>query len=113
MAQLHGPNSPIPVRLALDTGATSTVVNHAPLVYAGYDPAASTERTEATMGGGVEYSAVVVVDLIEALGETRESMSFLAHTLPPSASIEGVLGLDFFRNRRPLIDFTTGEIELT
>ncbi len=113
IAQLHGPKGSIPARLALDTGATSTVINQAPLVYVGYDPSVAAERTQVTMGGSVEYSAILHIDRLEAPGETRESLRIVAHTLPPSASMEGVLGLDFFRDRRLIIDFTIGTFDLT
>jgi hypothetical protein len=36
----------------------------------------------------------------------------VCHTLPPSASIDGLLGLDFLRDRRLTIDFRTGQITL-
>ena len=38
-AELWGPTGSVVLRLALDTGATSTVVNVALLVTVGYDPA--------------------------------------------------------------------------
>ena len=112
-AELWGPNGSIPLRLALDTGATSTVINHTALIYVGYDPETAPDRTRVTMGGSIEFSAVIEIDRLESLGEAREFLRIVAHTLPPNASIEGVLGLDFFRNRRLSIDFTTGEIDLT
>ena len=65
------------------------------------------------MGGTVEFSPVINVSRIDALGCYAETLSIFAHTLPPSAGIDGVLGLDFFRRRRLIIDFTTGEIEVT
>jgi len=41
-------------------------------------------------------------------------MSFIriiCHTLPPTARVDGLLGLDFFRNTRLNIDFISGKIE--
>lgn len=49
---------------------------------------------------------------IEALGQKRESFPVLCHTLPPSSSVEGVLGLDFFRDHRLTIDFPAGIVTL-
>ena len=112
-AALSGPRGIITLRLALDTGATRTTVNHAPLVSLGYDPATTPDRVQVTMGGSVEFSPVLAVDRIEALGLTQEGLRILAHTLPASASVDGVLGLDFLRNRRLVIDFTKGEIEIS
>jgi len=64
------------------------------------------------LGSGVQYVARVAVDIFEALGQERTDFSVLCHTLPPSASVHGVLGLDFFRGQRLSIDFRSGTIEL-
>ena len=32
----------------------------------------------------------------------------VCHTLPPSAAVDGVLGLDFFRGTRLVLDFRKG-----
>ncbi len=37
----------------------------------------------------------------------------LCHTLPPSATVDGLLGLDFFRGHQLTVDFQTGQITLT
>ncbi len=34
------------------------------------------------------------------------------HTLPPSAGVDGLLGLDFFRGERLTVDFRTGRLIL-
>jgi len=36
----------------------------------------------------------------------------LCHTLPPSAGVDGLLGLDFFRGQRVTIDFQHGEVTI-
>ena len=68
--------------------------------------------SESSLGSGVQYVARVAVDIFEALGQERTDFSVLCHTLPPSASVHGVLGLDFFRGQRLSIDFRSGTIEL-
>jgi len=49
-AELTGPSGSAVLQLALDTGATSTLVNAAPLTALGYDPALSPERVQITTG---------------------------------------------------------------
>lgn len=110
--ELVGPTGSIVLRLALDTGATSTMVNVAPLVAIGHDPALSADRVQVTTGSGVEYVALLRLHALRALGQERADFPVLAHTLPPSASIDGVLGLDFMRGRAVTIDFRTGRIDL-
>lgn len=112
-AVLWGPNGNLSLRLALDTGATRTTIGYGPLVGLGYDPGGVAERVQVTMGGSVEYSPILRINRIDTLGESREHFPILAHTLPPSASVDGLIGLDFLRNRHLMIDFTTGQIDLT
>lgn len=90
--ELNGPSGRAMLRLALDTGATTTLVNAAMLVSIGYDPALTTERSEVTTGSGVEFAPVIEVSRIAALGEERDRLPILCHTLPSSAGVDGVLG---------------------
>jgi predicted aspartyl protease len=111
-AELIGPAATAVLRLALDTGATSTLINTALLVSAGYDPFASPDRVEIITGSGVEYSSRVKVDKLVALGTERLDFSVLAHTLPSSAGVDGLLGLDFVRGRFLTLDFIAGRAQL-
>lgn len=52
-AELIGPSGSIVLRLALDTGATATMVNVGLLTVIGYDPALAPDRVEVTTGSGV------------------------------------------------------------
>ena len=88
------------LRLALDTGATGSVVNVGMLVAIGYDPALVPDRVQVTTGSGVEFVPRVRLDRILALGQERTGFPVLGHTLPPSAGVDSLLGLDFFRGRR-------------
>ena len=111
-AKLFGPSGSALLRLALDTGATSTLVDAGMLVALGYDTALSSRRIQVTTGSSVEYVPQILLRQIESLGQTRRRMTVLAHTLPPSSSVDDLLGLDFFRGKKLAIDFTTGRIEV-
>ena len=54
----------------------------------------------------------MTVGRLEALGQVRANFSVISHTLPPTAAIDGVLGLDFFRNHVLTLDFQRGVIAL-
>jgi hypothetical protein len=110
--EFTAPPGPVIAQLALVTGATKTVINSSVLRLAGYDPAVPPERVRVTTGSGVEYAPRLTPESIEALEQQRADFSALSHTLPPSASVDGLLGLDFFRGHRLMIDLITGEIEL-
>jgi len=111
--QLTGPSGLAILRLALDSGATRTLINTSLLVAVGYDPAASPDRTEVTTGSGVESAALVVTQRIFTLGRERTQFPVLAHTLPPSAGVDGVLGLDYPRGSVLTIDFIRGRVDLS
>ncbi len=103
--ELIGPLGSIILRLALDTGATSTLINVGPLTAVGYDPSLAPDRVQVTTGSGVEYTPRVLATRLMALGQARCDFPILAHTLPPSASVDGLLGLDFLRGHVLSIDF--------
>lgn len=111
-AEVFGPLGSMILRLALDTGATASMINVAPLVTIGFDPSLTTTRVQVTTGSGVEYVPRIQIDSIRALGQERTPFSVLSHTLPPSATIDGLLGLDFFRGQRLTIDFRQGNISV-
>lgn len=112
-AELFGPHGNIVLRLALDTGATSTTVNADLLMVVGYDPSQAPERVEMTTGSAVENAPRLSVNQIVALGQNRMDFPVVAHTLPPSARVDGLLGLDFFRGQELNLNFRTGVVVLS
>jgi len=111
-AELEGPTGSAVLRLALDTGATGTVVSAGLLVALGYDPALTPDRVQITTGSGVEFVPCVTLEKIMALGQERTEFPVLGHTLPPSAGVDGLLGLDFFRDQSLTLNFRTGQATL-
>lgn len=111
-AELWGPTGSAVLRLALDTGATGTLINVGMLVAIGYDPALVPDRVQVTTGSGVEFVPRVTLDKIVALGQEHSEFAVLGHTLPPSAGVDGLLGLDFFREQVLTIDFKKFEVSL-
>ena len=111
-AELWGPLGSGVLRLALDTGATRTLISTGILVATGYDPPFASERVQVTTGSGIEFAALVILDRLFALGQARSQFAVLGHTLPPSAGVDGLLGLDFFRGQSLTIDFRSGQVTL-
>lgn len=110
--ELTGPARTVVVHLALDTGATRTVVDARILTSLGYDLAHTAARMEVTTASGVEYAVQLIVSQVSAVGHTRSNLPVLAHTLPALAGVDGLLGLDFFRECCLTIDFRAGIITL-
>lgn len=111
-AVLMGPNAMVALRLALDTGATQTVLARVPLLTAGYDLPSTADAVSVATGSRIERIARLEVETLVCLGHIRDRFSVLVHDLPSSPKIDGVLGLDFLRGHRLTLDFRAGEMEL-
>lgn len=112
MARFWGPAGDTYAQLALDTGATATLINTAKLIYVGYDPALVPDRVQMTTGSRVELVPRLALDRIEAVGQARTRFLVICHTLPPTTGVDGLLGLDFLRGQRLTIDFRRANITL-
>jgi predicted aspartyl protease len=98
------------VHLALDTGATRTLINGDVLEALGYLPDQAKEQIEVTTGSRVEIVPSISIKKLAALGHAKENLAVICHTLPPSAGIDGVLGLDFLRGGLLTVDFRDGRL---
>jgi len=112
-AVLIGPKRPVVIDLVLDTGSTHTLIRPDALLAAGYDPLKTQDPTAFTTVTGVETIGFVIIARLEALGFATESLPVVAHDLPHDAQFDGLLGLDFFRDRNVVLDFRAGHITLT
>jgi predicted aspartyl protease len=111
-ARISGPAGNARVQLALDTGATGTVVSADVLVDLGYDLSSSSERIKVHTGNGDVVVVRLPIDRLSALGIERSRFPVLCHNIASGATFNGVLGLDFFRDRRLCIDFRVGEVSV-
>ena len=109
---LGDPQREVIVELALDTGATATVINQNALQYAGFQLDEAGRPAEITTESGIESVLEVRPDSIHSLGMVETDFSILGHNLPPSATVGSVLGLDFLRGERLAIDFRAGLLTL-
>ena len=109
---LFGSTGAVKARLILDTGANLSVVRNALLESIGYTPDLAIEQKRLVMGSGTETVSLFMLEKLEALDQERLDFEVLAHTLPASARVDGVLGLDFFRHHVLTLDFQNGEIIL-
>ena len=111
-ARLQGIEKDVALILALDTGATGTVISAKRLDEAGYDLDNFDDEIYITTGSGVITVPKIGIEKLTTLGKIKENFTVIAHDLPPTASVDGVLGLDFLRGNVLTVDFVKGEIEL-
>jgi predicted aspartyl protease len=103
--RIDGPAGYTTIPMALDTGASSTVIGWDILSIVGYGPADAIDHVEMTTGSGTQRVPKIELKRMEALGKPRRGLEIVAHTLPKGASVDGLLGLDFFRKTKLTIDF--------
>lgn len=109
--EIWGPLESHVFYLALDTGATDTMVSAKLLTDIGYD-FTSRPLVQIMTGNGIVQVPDLKVSRLESLGQQRSDFSVLAHELSPKATIDGVLGLDFLRGHVLNIDFRLGKLTL-
>lgn len=111
--EIGGPTGLGTLRLALDLGATHTVLSESRLRRLGYDPSQATKHGRLTTASGVLIVPRLPVVRLNALGQDRFNFLVTVLNLPPTATVDGLLGLDFFRGQTLTIDFRAGLIDLT
>ena len=82
--RLRGPAGEAVLRLALDTGATGSLVNRNVIESVGYDLTGVSDRVRITTGSGVEFVPRLRVEMLGALGQERRDFPIVCHTLPPT-----------------------------
>ena len=71
-AIVSSPVGDIALRLALDTGATETVISRSVIVRAGYR-LSTASTVSVIMGGGVVPVPLILMDKLEALGQIQRA----------------------------------------
>jgi aspartyl protease family protein len=111
-AEISGPAGTSGATLVLDTGATTSTINTSVLRLVGYDPDSSTDLVPMTIGTGVMTVPRIMLNRLSALGQHQIGLRVLAHDLPMAAAVDGLLGVDFLRDKVLTIDYRAGSITL-
>lgn len=111
-ATIEGPGGRAIVEMALDTGATKTLIDRDVLASIGYEPDEGSESISVITASGNVDVPIVSVAHLDALEQSKENFPVVAHSLPANAGIEGLLGVDFLRGLRVTIDFREGLISI-
>ena len=100
------------VWLALDTGASTTIIRESVLGDIGYSIEAMTET--ASFGDASTSHLVPKVTLRSfSLADARiDSLEALCYTIPEEHGIDGVVGLNFLRHFRITLNFEQGILSL-
>ena len=94
--------------MAVDTGATLTMI---PPTAAELIGCRRTGRiVTITTGSRQEETPLVIVPVFKAFGVTLRNFSVILHALPAASAVDGLLGLNFLKQARVIIDFSRNEI---
>jgi len=97
---------------AVDTGATITLVSDDALKMMGYTKADSIKTSQTITASKTETVYEYNLDNIMAIGLLRRNFKVISRSLPVGLGIDGLLGLNFFKNKELTIDFKLSEIRL-
>ena len=104
-AVVVGPRTWRSLKLAVDTGATYTMLPPDVLLDIGYDPAKTSRRLELSTANGLVMVPLVRVQALKCLGLAVKTLDVVAHHLPPESPVEGLLGLNVLAHFQPFQDF--------
>jgi predicted aspartyl protease len=100
-------------RLLVDTGARRTVLPMRLLKEVGLDLDSPMRKIRVTAAGGVLQVPTFRVPWLNCVGSRLENFEALALDLPPSAEVDGLLGMDFLTEVKATLDVERGEIRLS
>ncbi len=112
-ARLTGKGEPVLLKMALDTGATTTIIPPEAALGIGINPAHSAKTIEITTGSGTVICPIVTIPKFACLGFTSKIFDVVCHALPPESPVEGLLGLNFLKKTgKVILDFKHYVIEV-
>ena len=100
------------IRMALDTGATYTMIPWKTAELLGLEPELSKERIEIITASAVEKAPLVTVKSMITLGKRIEGVDVVVHDLPPKSYVDGLLGLKSLVELELKVDFNEGTLEV-
>jgi clan AA aspartic protease (TIGR02281 family) len=101
------------IKVALDTGATYTMIPWEIAEALGYKPEISKEKVTLITASGVETAPLIEIKKIKFLDEEIDNVSVVCHDLPPKSYVVGLLGSSFLRQFRITIDYLRGILEIS
>lgn len=100
------------IRMALDTGATYTMIPWKSAEVLGLEPELSKNRIEIITASGVEKAPLVTLKSMVVLGKRIEGVEAIIHDLPPKSYVDGLLGVKSLVKLKLKIDFSDGILEV-
>lgn len=106
-----GIRQPVIARLLVDTGSSFTVLSTQILEDAGCNLQSPQGFITITAASGIVRGKIFEVPQFSALGQTIEQFRVVGFNLPKSVDADGLLGMNFMRNCKAIVD--TGNAYIT
>ena len=97
---------------AIDTGASVSLIDIDVMLAIGYKKNDCIRTVDTVTASKKETAFEFEIDSIKAIGLIRRNFKVISRSLPVGLGIDGLLGLNFFKNRELIIDFKLSEIRL-
>ena len=105
-------NSKQKIRMALDTGATYTMIPWKTAEILDLEPELSKERIEIITASGVEKAPLVTLNSMVVLGKRIEGTKVVVHDLPSKSYVDGLLGVKSLVELKLKVDFGKGVLDM-
>jgi len=100
------------VRLAVDTGATTTMIPPRAALAIGLHPERSTHSRETLTASGKELIPIIAVPQLKVFEKTLHHVTVACHELPSESPIDGLLGLNVLIPLRAVLDLGAQAIRI-
>ena len=99
-------------KFAVDTGASVSLIDIDMLYSLGYKKENCIRTIQTITASKGEKAYEFNIDNISAIGLIRRNFKVISRALPIGLGIDGLLGLNFFKNKELTIDFKSSEIRI-
>jgi len=97
-ARIVGPRQKQWIKMALDSGATYTLIPIETAIATGYNPVASKRSIEISTASGIVLAPIIIIKSLICFGKKMNDIEVVCHNLPPQSPVRGLLGLNFMKD---------------
>jgi len=86
------------IEMALDTGATYTLISTNTLIDVGYNPIHTKKKIDISTANGIVLAPLIVIKSLRCWGREVKNIDVVCHDLPRESPVQGLLGLNFLKH---------------